>query len=176
MPGKSELFGRTKLAGHVQRAKEMQEKCHMSLFVNIKDSSTIKVEFNVLALIARKNISFNFLDSLVSTLNDIVNDSRGIKGVTHNQKKGTYLLTECLSVNSHEMLVADLKKARGFSILCDKATDFTMNKVFCVNVRFLDGSRSVPTTRFYRLIPVEDGGATGLFDSFQTAFEGVDLG
>ena len=67
---------------------------------------------------------------------------------------------------AHELLVADLKKARRFSTLCDKATDITMNKVFCVNVRFLDESRFKPVTR---LIPVKDRDAAGLFDSLDTA-------
>ncbi|CAM1331742.1 Uncharacterised protein r2_g4065 [Pycnogonum litorale] len=143
----------------------------MSSFVMVRDSSTIKAELNVVALIARKNISFNFLDSLVSTLHGIANDSKAIKGMSCNRTKGTYLLTECLAVYAHEMLVADLKKARGFSILCEKATDITMNKVFCVNVRFLNGSHSEPVTWFYRLIPVEDGDATSLFNSLKTALE-----
>ena len=116
VPGKSELIGHTKSMVHVQRAKAVEENRPMSSFVAVRDSSTIKAELNFVALIARKNISFNFLDSLVSTLHGIANDSKGIKGMTCNRTKGTYLLTECLSVYSHEMLVADLKKCRGFSI------------------------------------------------------------
>ena len=50
-----------------------------------------------------------------------------------------------------------------------------MNKVFCVNVRFLESSRSEPVTRFYRLIPVEEGDATGLFNSLKNALEEDDL-
>ena len=50
-----------------------------------------------------------------------------------------------------------------------------MNKVFCVNVRFLEGSRSEPVTRFYRLIPVEEGDANGLFNHLKNALEEDDL-
>ncbi len=39
---------------------------------------------------------------------------------------------------------------------------------------FLDGSSFEPTIHFYRLVPVEDGGATG--HSLKTTLEGDDLG
>eukprot|EP00112_Aurelia_sp_Birch-Aquarium-sp1_P018380 Seg4379.2 transcript_id=Seg4379.2/GoldUCD/mRNA.D3Y31 product="hypothetical protein" protein_id=Seg4379.2/GoldUCD/D3Y31 len=172
--GKSELVGHTKSILHVQQAKAVKENRPMSSFITVKDSSTIKAELNVVALISRKNISLNFLDSLVLTPHGIANDSKGIKGMTCNRTKGTYLVTECLSVFSHGMLVADLKKSRGFPIVCDKATDITMNKVFCVNVRFLESSRSEPVTRF-RLIPIEEGDATGLLNSLKIALEKDDL-
>lgn len=134
----------------------------------------MKAELNVVALIARKNISFNFLDSLVATLHGIADDSKGIKGMSCNRTKGTYLLTECLAQYAHEKLVDDLRQSNGFSILCDKATDITMNKVFCVNVRFLNKSNE-PVTRFYRLIPVEEGDATGLFASLDIALQKDEL-
>jgi hypothetical protein len=73
--------------------------------------------------------------------------------MTCNHTKGTYLLTECLAPYAHDLLVADFKKSWGFSILCDKATDVTMNKyfmkVFCVNVHFLDENHLEPVTCFY---------------------------
>ncbi len=46
-----------------------------------------------------------------------------------------------------------------------------MKRVFCVNVRFLDGEKMEPTTEFYRLIPVEEGDADGLFRSLEAALE-----
>ena len=49
-----------------------------------------------------------------------------------------HLLTECLAVNAHETLIEKMKNGTGFSLLCDKATDITMKKIFCVNVRLLD--------------------------------------
>ena len=143
----------------------------MTSFVQVRDLSIVKAELNVVALIARKNISFHFLDSLVETLHGMANDSKAVKNMTCNRTKGTYLLTECLAPYAHDKLVSDVKKARGFSILCDKATDISMNKVFCVNVRFLEESRLVPTTRFHQLIPVEEGDASGLFNCLNTAIE-----
>jgi hypothetical protein len=143
----------------------------MTSFASVRNHNTVKAELNVVALIARKNISFNFLDSLLETLHGIADDSKAIKNMTCNRTKGTYLLTECLAPHAHDLLVADLKKSRGFSILCDKATDITMNKVFCVNVRFLDESCCEPVTRFYRLIPVDQGDADSLFDSLNTALD-----
>ena len=72
-------------------------------------------------------------------------------------------------------MVADLKKANGFSILCDKATDIRKNKVFCVNVRYLDKEKCQPITRLYRLIPVEDGNAQGLVNCLQDSLEKDEL-
>lgn len=128
----------------------------------------------VVALIARKNVSLNFLDSLVAALHGIADDSKGIKGMSCNRTKGTYLLTECLSQYAHEELVENLKQSSEFSILCDKATDITMNNFFYVNVRFLNANKE-PITRLYRLIPVEEGDATGLFASLESALQKDEL-
>ncbi|KAK4320307.1 hypothetical protein Pmani_008813 [Petrolisthes manimaculis] len=49
-----------------------------------------------------------------------------------------------------------------------------MNKVFCVNVRFLNANNE-PTTRFYSLIPVEEGHATGLFASLEGTLKKDEL-
>ena len=114
---------------------------------------------------ARKNISFNFLDQLSETLHFIADDSKAVLW----QPKGTCLLTECLSVHAHEKLVDEIMQARRISILCDKATDITMNKIFCVNVRFLPSGSTEPVTKLYRLLPVENGKADGLFESLKAA-------
>uniref|UniRef100_UPI00358E6B22 uncharacterized protein isoform X4 n=1 Tax=Myxine glutinosa TaxID=7769 RepID=UPI00358E6B22 len=174
VPGKSELIGHTKTSLHLQRAKTCQQSRPISSFAVTRDSTTVKAELNVVALIARKNISLNFLDSLVATLHGIADDSKGIKEMSCNRTKGTYLLTECLSQYAHEKLVEDLKLSSGFSILCDKATDITMNKVFCVNVRFLNANNE-PVTRFYCLIPVEEGDATGLYASLESTLQKDEL-
>ena len=90
-----------------------------------------------------------------------------------NRTRGTYLLTECLSVDARERLVNAMKAAKGFSILCDKATDITMNKTFCVNVRFIDSESNMPTTMLNRLLSVDsDGGAAALFQLLEQALEG----
>ena len=175
VPGKSELIGHTKTALHIKRSKTAQENHPMTSFSTVTNHNTVKAELNVVVLIARKNISFNFMDSLLETLHEIADDSKAIKNMTCNHTKGTYLLTECLAPHAHDLLVADLKKARGFSILCDKATDITMNKVFCVNVCFLDESSFEPVTCFYRLIPVKNRDAAGLFDSLNTVLHEDEL-
>lgn len=110
----------------------------------------------------------------MATLHGIADDLKAIKGMSCNRTKGTYLLTECLSQYAHEKFVEDLKLSRGFSILCDKATDITMNKVFCANVSFLNANNE-PVTRIYHLIPVEEGDATGLFASLENALQKDEL-
>ena len=91
--------------------------------------------------------------------------------MTCGRTKGTYLLTECLSVNAHENLVQSIKAAKGMSIPCDKAMDVSMEKMFCLNVRFLPSDLSEPVTKLYRLLPVEDGKADGLFQALGLALE-----
>ena len=175
VPGKSELLKHAKTASHVQCSKTVEENRPMEAFLINKEPTVVKAELNVIARIVRKNVSFNFLDSLLEMLHGVANDSKAIQDITCNRTRGSYLLTECLGVYSHETLVAKLNKCKGFSILCDKATDIYMNKVFCVNVRFLDGEKMEPTTEFYHLIPVEEGDADGLFNSLQVALEADGL-
>ena len=72
---------------------------------------------------------------------------------------------------AHENQVENIKAAKEISILCDKATDVSMRKMFCVNVRFLPSDSSEPATKLYRLPPVEDGKADGLFESLRVTLE-----
>lgn len=60
--------------------------------------------------------------------------------------------------------------------MCDKATYVTMNKVFCVNIRFLKNDTYELITRFYRLIPVNDDSAEGLFELLKTTLEEYGIG
>ena len=117
VPGKSELLKHTNTALHVQCSKTVVENRPMEAFVTTKEPSVVKAELNVVALIVRKNVSFNFLDSLLETLHGVANDSKAIQGMACNRTKGTYLLTECLGVYSHETLIAKLNQCTGFSIL-----------------------------------------------------------
>ena len=145
--GKSELVGLAKSSNHIRQSKSSAECSSMRAFLKTTKASTIKAEMNTVVLIARKKISFIVLDRLLSTLHYIPDDSPTIKDMTCGRTKGTYLLTECLSVNAHEKLVQSIKAAKGISILRDKATDVSMEKVFCVNVRFLPSDLSEPVTK-----------------------------
>ena len=168
--GKSELMelmSHAKSSNHIRQSKSSAECSGMRAFLNTTKASTIKAELNTVALIARKNISFNVLDQLLSTLHYIADDSPTIKDMTCGRTKGTYLLTECLSVNAHENLVQSINAAKGISIPCDKG----MEKMFCVNVRFLPSELSEPVTKLYRLLLVEDGKADGLFQALGLALK-----
>ena len=175
VPGKSELISRSKGHLHLRNAKTVKVLQPITAFVTSNESAVMKAELNVVALVAQKNVSFNFLDSLLKTLHGLADGSKAVNGMTCNQTKGTYLLTECLSVYAHEQLVADLKNANGFSILCDKATDITLTKVFCVNVQYLDKDTCQPVKKLISLIPVEQGNGEGLFDSLKEMLEKDEL-
>ena len=174
--GKSELISHTKSAQHVRNAKTIETNRPVTTFVAVSSYPRIKAELNTVALLARKNLSFKFLDQLMETLHFVANDSKAISGMTCNATKGTYLMTECLAISAHEFMVEKMKNGRGFSILCDKATDITMKKVFCVNVRFLDEDTLDPATYLYRLIPVEAGDADGLFNSLEEILKKDGIG
>ena len=100
--------------------------------MEINNFDKVKAELNSVALIARRNVSFNFLDHLMETLHSIADDSKTIKKMSCNRSKGTYLLTDCLSPYAHKKLFEEIRNSRGFSILCDKATDITMDNTFFV--------------------------------------------
>ena len=152
--------------GQVQTNNRLDEMIGSNL-------SCIKAELNLFALIARKNISFNVMSSLVPVLQHIGNDSKAIKEMTCGRTKATYLMTECLTVNAHEMLIRQLEKASGFSILCDKATDITMKKIFCINVRYFFHGKA--TTHLYRLVSLTSGNAEALFNVLLELFDGDKL-
>ena len=114
----------------------------------ITDVNPIKAELNVVALIARRNVSFSFVTHLLEMLHFVANDSKAVKKMTCSRTKTSYLLTECLAVYAHEDTVKQMKEAVGFPILCNKATDVAMKKIFCVSVRYVDSSRR-PKTVLY---------------------------
>ena len=82
--GKSVLLGHSKSSLHVRNAKTVQGTQPITASITSKDSSIIKAELNIVALIASKNVSFNFLDSLLETLHGIAVDSTAVKGITCN--------------------------------------------------------------------------------------------
>jgi len=160
--GNSELISHTKSAQHIRNMKTVETTRPVTEFIAVSSYSRIKAELNTVALVARKTLSFQFLDQLMETLHFVANDSKAINGMTCNATKGTYLMTECLATSAHESIVGKMKNGRGFSILCDKATDITMENIFCINVCFLDEDKMIPATYLYHLIPVEAGGADSL--------------
>ena len=115
----------------------------------IRSSPTaVNAELNTVALIARRNMPFNFLQYLIPTLKHVASDSVAVNDMTCSRTKASYLLNECLAVHAHENLIQELQDVKGFSFLCDKATDNTMHKIFCINVRFV--TNGAPKTHLYR--------------------------
>ena len=104
-------------------------------------------------------------------MHSIADGLKTIKEMSCNRKKGTYLLTDCLAPYAHEKLAEEVKNSRGFSILCDNATDITMDKFFCVNVRYVITDKCEPTMRFYRLLGAGELGETdALFGLLSNTF------
>ena len=120
----------------MKNAKGMQTNSKVTEYYS-NSTSCINVELKTVALIARRNVLLYYLDYLIPTLKHVASDSKIIQDVTCGRIKTTYLLTECLAVNAHETLTEELKEAKGFSFLCDKASDIAMNKISCINVRYL---------------------------------------
>lgn len=83
--GKSELTGHTKWSTHIRPAKQIQSSERMTVSVESKDEKRIKEELNVVAAVARKNLSFDCLDDVVSTLHFVADDSKSIKSMTCNK-------------------------------------------------------------------------------------------
>ncbi|CAK8684573.1 unnamed protein product [Clavelina lepadiformis] len=101
LAGKSELMRHAKTAQHCQNAAQVLGSTSMEQYVT-SSQGFIKAELNTVALIARRNISFNFMSYMVPTLKHIASDSKAIKDMTSGRTKTTYLLTECLAVDAHE--------------------------------------------------------------------------
>eukprot|EP00794_Sanderia_malayensis_P001634 gene1634-1812_t len=133
--GKSELIAHTKTGLQKRLSNNVGSNHSLTDFMEVNSFSKINAELNAVALIARRNISFNFWNN-------------------------------CLAPYAHKKLVEEMKSSRGFSILCDKATD----KTFCVNVRYVN-DKCEPTTKRYRLLLVgKEGGADALFELLATTF------
>ena len=158
VPGKSELQKHTKTTDHIKNTKAVQSSSSLINFVSVTSDAQVKAELNIVAMITRNNISLRFSDALLSTVKHCFPDSKIAHNITCGRTKTTYLLTECLFTSAHSRLVDEMSKSDGFSILCDKATEITLKKVYCVNVRFsINGSI---ISKLYRLIELKEGGDT----------------
>ena len=62
VPGKSELIGHSKAQLHLRNAKTVKVPQPMTALVTSNESAVMKAELNAVALVARKNVSFNFLN------------------------------------------------------------------------------------------------------------------
>ena len=165
------LISHTKSAQHIGNMRTVETTRPVTAFVSVSLYPRIKVELNTVTLLARKDLSFKFLDQLMETLHFVATDSKAINGMTCNATKGTYLMTERLATSAHKSFVEKMKNGCRFSILCDKVTGVMMKKIFCVNAHFLDENTMNPATYLYRFIPVEAGDAVGLFTSMENILE-----
>ena len=133
--GKSELISHSKAAAHIALIKQVESNRSMETFLEESlNRNKVKAELNTVALMARRSAPLRFLDHLLKTLHFVVDDSKTIRDMKCNKSKGTYLLTECLSTFAHQKLLEGIGTANGISILCDKATNITMEKKHFVSM------------------------------------------
>ena len=76
------MISHTKSGQHKNNAKIVETNRPVTAFVSAATYPRVKAELNTVALLARKNLSFNLLNELVETLHCIANDSKGINGMT----------------------------------------------------------------------------------------------
>ena len=107
--GKSKVVSHTKSAQHICNMKTVETTQPVTAFVSVSWYPRIKAKLNTVALLARKDLSFKFLDQLMETLHFVANHSKAIDGMTCNATKGTYLMTECLTTSAHESIVEKMK-------------------------------------------------------------------
>ena len=119
--GKSDLEKHYKSQQHITNMKARRGTTSIAAALFSSDP-VIKAELNLVALVARENLSFNLMNSLEKTVKYVADDSKAVKGMSCKRTKCTYLLTECLGPYTHTALVEELKRAGRFTILCDKST------------------------------------------------------
>ena len=117
VPGKSVLQKHTKTTDHIKNTKAVQSSSSLINFVSVTSDAQVKAELNIVAMIARNNISLRFSDALLSTVKHCFPDSKIAHNITCGRTKTTYLLTECLFTSAHSRLVDEMSKSDGFSIL-----------------------------------------------------------
>ena len=174
-PQKKILHDHSLLMRHITKSKSVKSSKSVEKFFTVIDTRVMSAELNTVAMIARSNIPIRFSEELIQTNKHCLSDSETAKKMTSSRTKTTYLLTECLYPAAHKDLVKRMSESDGFSILCDKATDVSMKKVFCIRVCFYDHNSQEVVSRLYRLIELSEGTATGLFQAISQALEEDNL-
>ena len=87
VPGKYELQKHTKTTDHIKNTKAVQSSSSLINFVSVTSDAQVKAELNIVAMIARNNISLRFSDALLSTVKHCFPDSKIARNITCGRTK-----------------------------------------------------------------------------------------
>lgn len=91
------------------------------------------------------NIPFSTMDHLAKLLKESIPDSKIFQKLEIGRPKTTAIIKNMIGAEYKKELTEKLRKVP-FSILADKSTDISSEKIFCIMIRYFDKSKNVITT------------------------------
>lgn len=130
-----------------------------------------KAELRICAFLASRNRPMADADELFQVCKAAFPDSTIASKMACGRTKATYLVTNVLGKQCHDELVDAMKNSK-FSLIIDESTDHSSDKNLCLVVRYYNKLEKQFRDQFYRLLPVDSGDATSLYnliiDDFST--------
>lgn len=111
-----------------------------------------EAEIKLSAFLAHHNVAFQVVEHLVPVLTDCFPDSSILKNVKLGRTKVTHVIKNVICKKETKDLVSILQKTH-FSILLYKRTDIAVNKLLCINVKFVN-DRGVICDRLLEILTI----------------------
>lgn len=120
-------------------------------------------------------MAFQVVEHLVPLLVDCFPDSTILKDVKLGRTKTTNIIKHVLAKKETQD-VAKILKQKMFSILIDESTDISVNKLLCVNVKYVNDD-GIVCDKLLELITLDarNSNAENLFSAFKKCLETKDI-
>lgn len=142
---------------HLQNLKSSTKVSIDQMFAKKKndpiDQLVKSAEIKLCGMIAKHNISFNFVDHLVGVLKSAIPDSKIVNGIQMGRTKATLITKNVIGSCHFENLIHKMQ-TQYFSILIDESTDIGALKSMCICVRYFDTKLNQIQTNFWSMVQV----------------------
>lgn len=172
--GKSEL---EKHAGRDKHKKNVAIKRNVQPVQTFFESKTLhsrkvsEAEIKLAALFAHHNLAFQVVEHLVPVLKECFPDSKIAKDIKLGRTKATNIVKNVIGKKEIDNLASILQKTH-FSVLIDESTDISVNKLLCINVKYID-ENGIVCDRLLELLSIDakNANAENLFIAFKNCME-----
>lgn len=172
--GKSELNKHAARDKHKKNFEKKRGVQSVSQFFKSKTLHSGKVseaELKICAFFAHHNVAFQVVDHLVPVLKQCFPDSDILKDVKLGRTKTVNVIKNVICKKETDDLASVLQN-RHFSVLIDEGTDIGINKLLCINVKYIDDNGTL-CDRLLELLTIDakNANAENLFIRFKDCLE-----
>lgn len=132
-------------------------------------------ELKLTNVFAHHNVPFQFIEHLLPVLKSSLPDSNILKDSKLGRTKTTNIIKNVLAEYEVQNLSKTLQQTF-FSVLLDESTDISLNKLLCINVKFVDNNGKI-NDKLLELLTIDSkcANAENLFGAFKNCMHSKNI-